>query len=334
MAVTSVLDLKGKQVGDLTLNDEIFARAKDAKTSDNGQAIDTMHAALIRQLSNARVGSANTKTRAEVRGGGAKPWRQKGTGRARAGSRRSPLWAGGGVTFGPKPRDYSFSMPAKKRHSAIKSALSAQAENLVVINSFADLKEAKTKEAAKVLQALKLDDKKVLIVLEPQSEEAQRFGLSARNLKNVSIVRANNLGVKELLDCQAILTSQAAMEVITKWLVPVKKEKSTSGKKDSSAKAKDSKEHKEEHKKEEGKKVDAKAKEESKQATKTGAESASHSVLKTIASNSAQTTEKAQTKTSQNEKSAPAKKSEVDLPIKPKKGGSLGGPGQQKGKGK
>jgi len=321
MAVTSVLDLKGKQVGDLTLNDAIFARAKDAKESENGQAIDTMHSALLRQLSNARVGSANTKTRAEVRGGGAKPWRQKGTGRARAGSRRSPLWAGGGVTFGPKPRDYSFSMPAKKRQSAIKSALTVQAENLVVVESFAGLKEVKTKEAAKVLQALKLDEKKVLIVIEPKSEEAKRFELSARNLKNVSIVRANNLGVKELLDCQAILTSQAAMEVITKWLAPEKKEKSA-GKKTSSPKVKSESKAKEQ------------AREENKKITKDSAEP--HSALKNIATGSTKTADKVQAKISEKPTSAkksetkPEKKSEVDLPIKPKKDGST----QQKGKGK
>src|SRR5277367_3058364 len=134
IAMSVVLDLKGKQVGDLKLSEHIFA-----KTDKVHQATGTMHAALVRQLTNARVGSANTKTRAEVRGGGAKPWRQKGTGRARAGSRRSPLWAGGGVIFGPKPRDYTSSMPAKMRHSAIKSALAVQADNLVVVNDFSAL---------------------------------------------------------------------------------------------------------------------------------------------------------------------------------------------------
>ena len=215
MAVAAILDLKGKQVGDLPLSDEIFATGNEASVS-------TMHAALLRQLSNTRTGSANTKTRAEVRGGGAKPWRQKGTGRARAGSRRSPLWAGGGITFGPKPRDYSFAMPAKMRKNAIKSALAVQTSNLIVVESFAALKEIKTKAASKVLQDLKLNDKKVLIVLEPQGEEAKRFGLSVRNLKNVIVVRSDNLGVKELLDCEAILTSQAAIEAITKWLAPAK----------------------------------------------------------------------------------------------------------------
>src|SRR5271155_4674248 len=104
MVSVAVINLKGKQVADMSLASEIFAEIKPANVA-------TMHSALIRQLSNARAGSANTKTRAEVRGGGAKPWRQKGTGRARAGSRRSPLWEGGGVIFGPKPRDFSIAMP-------------------------------------------------------------------------------------------------------------------------------------------------------------------------------------------------------------------------------
>ena len=217
--MAAVLDLKGKQVGDLKLSENIFTKPASE------QAVGTMHTALVRQLANARTGSASTKTRSEVRGGGAKPWRQKGTGRARAGSRRSPLWAGGGVIFGPKPRDYSSSMPVKMRHAAIKSALAAQAENLVLINNFADLKEIKTKEAAKVLQALKIDNKRVLFVVEPQNADAQRFGLSVRNMKNVTVVHANNIGVKELLNCEAILTSQGAIEFITKWLDAGKKAK-------------------------------------------------------------------------------------------------------------
>jgi large subunit ribosomal protein L4 len=242
IAMAAVLDLKGKQVGDLKLSEQIFAQTDEAK------ATGTMHAALVRQLGNARVGSANTKTRAEVRGGGAKPWRQKGTGRARAGSRRSPLWAGGGVIFGPKPRDYTSSMPAKMRHNAIKSALAVQADNLIVVNDFSGHKEIKTKEAAKVLQALKIDDKRVLVVVEPKNEDAKRFGLSVRNMENVTVVRASNLGVKELLDCETILTSQGAIEFITKWLDPVKKEKIAKKKTDSKAKTEAKSEHKAESK--------------------------------------------------------------------------------------
>src|SRR5277367_5772660 len=130
MTSAQVLDLKGNKTHEIKLSEAVFSAPPK---------MGPMHTALRRQLANARSGSANTKTRAEVRGGGAKPWRQKGTGRARAGSRRSPLWAGGGVIFGPKPRDFSFSMPKKMRHSAIKSALAVQADNLVVVNDFSAL---------------------------------------------------------------------------------------------------------------------------------------------------------------------------------------------------
>src|SRR3984885_12071488 len=125
MTSAQVVDLKGKKLSEVQLSDEVFGITPN---------VGVIHSALLRQLANARSGAANTKTRAEVRGGGRKPWRQKGTGRARAGSIRSPLWEGGGVTFGPKPRDYSSAMPAKKRHSAIKSALALRANNLVVVD--------------------------------------------------------------------------------------------------------------------------------------------------------------------------------------------------------
>lgn len=295
-----VLDLKGKQVGDIQLSDKIFAK------TDETQAAGTMHAALVRQLGNARVGSANTKTRSEVRGGGAKPWRQKGTGRARAGSRRSPLWAGGGVTFGPKPRDYYSSMPVKMRHSAIKSALAVQSDNLVVVNDFSSLKEIKTKEAAKVLQALKIKGKKVLFVVEPKNEDSQRFGLSIRNMANVTVVRANNIGVKELLDCEAILTSQGAIEFITNWLTPAKKEskikKQVSEKAPAKAKA-------------ESKEVKSESKAVAKNKTAAGSEtSASVKAEKTeVKSSTLQSVASTSTKAKIAEK-APAKEKDVDLP--------------------
>src|SRR5207244_179052 len=117
MTSVQLKDLKGKAVGEVSFEDSIFGITPN---------IHVMHAALHRQLANGRSGSANTKTRSEVRGGGRKPWRQKGTGRARAGSIRSPLWNGGGVTFGPKPRDFSQSLPKKVRQLALRSALAAR----------------------------------------------------------------------------------------------------------------------------------------------------------------------------------------------------------------
>ena len=219
MVSAAVKDLKGKQVAEMPLASEIFTEITPADVA-------TMHSALVRQLANSRTGSANTKTRAEVRGGGAKPWRQKGTGRARAGSRRSPLWAGGGIIFGPKPRDYTFGMPAKMRGAAIRSALAAKLNDLVIVDSFASVKEAKTKAAWKVLQDLQISNKKLLVVVDKESDK--KFALSVRNLENVTVVQGNNIGVKELLNCETVLTSQAMIETITKWLAPStgKKQKS------------------------------------------------------------------------------------------------------------
>lgn len=209
MTSVQILDLKGNKVSELNLSDEVFA----VKPS-----IGAVHTALVRQLANARSGSANTKTRAEVRGGGAKPWRQKGTGRARAGSNRSPLWEGGGVIFGPKPRDYSFAMPRKMRLVAIKSALAEKKDNLIVVKDFSDLKEAKTKEALQILKNLEISNRKVLIVLDYASEPSSRFALAARNLANVKVIHANNLNVKDLLNAKSVLTTEGAIEIITKWL--------------------------------------------------------------------------------------------------------------------
>lgn len=214
MTSTQVLDLKGNKLRELNLSQEVFS----TELNDG-----VVHAALIRQLANARSGSANTKTRAEVRGGGAKPWRQKGTGRARAGSRRSPLWEGGGIIFGPKPRDYSQSMPRKVRLLALRSVLASKRNNLVVVQDFKELKEAKTKAAAKVLKDLKMDGKRVLIVLDYKGEESNRFALAARNIEDVKVVHVNNLNVKDLLHCEAVLTSESAVEALTTWLKPAPK---------------------------------------------------------------------------------------------------------------
>lgn len=127
-----ILSTTGESLGAISLNESVFGVEPN---------LHVMHLALRRQLNNARQGSACSKTRAEVRGGGRKPWKQKGTGRARAGSLRSPLFAGGGVSFGPKPRDYSFSMPQKARQLALKSALSARNEQLVVVKDFSGIAE-------------------------------------------------------------------------------------------------------------------------------------------------------------------------------------------------
>ena len=134
--------ISGKSLGEFSLDEKVFGVEPN---------IHVMHLALRRQLDNSRAGTACTKTRSEVSGGGKKPWKQKGTGRARAGSLRSPLFAGGGVVFGPKPRSYAFSIPQKARKVALKSALSARSEQLVVVKDFSEIKEPKTKLMVKAL---------------------------------------------------------------------------------------------------------------------------------------------------------------------------------------
>lgn len=211
MTSTQVLDLKGKKVGELQLEDSVFA---------SELKVGPMHQAVIRQLANARSGSANCKTRAEVRGGGRKPWRQKGTGRARAGSIRSPLWKGGGVVFGPKPRDYSVAMPQKMRHVALRSALSASREKFVVVKTFDSFGEAKTKQFAQLLKDLNIEcGKKVLVVLNnPKDDSDAKILRAARNIDKLKVISANQVNVKDLLHFDVILTSEVAIESINKNL--------------------------------------------------------------------------------------------------------------------
>jgi large subunit ribosomal protein L4 len=237
MTSTQVLDLKGKKVGELQLEDSVFAAELK---------VGPMHQAVIRQLANARAGSANTKTRAEVRGGGRKPWRQKGTGRARAGSIRSPLWHGGGVVFGPKPRDYSVSMPQKMRHVAVRSALSVAKDKLVVVKDFDGLSAPKTKEFAQVLKALNIEcGTKVLVVLaNPKEGAGATVYRAARNIEKLKVIAASQVNVKDLLHFDVILTSEDAIELLNKTFkhepspnAPKKEKKETSSKKKDAKKA-------------------------------------------------------------------------------------------------
>ncbi len=204
----SILSTSGKQVGQIALDDKVFGVEPN---------LHVMHMALRRQLNNARGGNACAKTRAEVSGGGRKPWKQKGTGRARAGSIRSPLFAGGGVIFGPKPRDYSFSMPQKARRLALKSALSARLENTVLVKDFSEITEAKTKMVAESLKAIKAEGK-ILIIANTQAAENGQLELAARNLPNVKIILPSNLNVKDLLEADTLVMTQAAVLEITERL--------------------------------------------------------------------------------------------------------------------
>jgi large subunit ribosomal protein L4 len=176
----------------------------DLKTANEENAPHIVHRALIRQLANVRQGNASTKTRAEVRGGGRKPWRQKGTGRARAGSIRSPLWRGGGVSFGPKPRDYTIKMNKKERRLALTTALLSRAEDLIVVADFAaHLPQPKTKELLAAMVRWGIVGQK--------DETVYR---SARNIAKVKLILANNLNVFDILAADRVLVTESAIAKI------------------------------------------------------------------------------------------------------------------------
>jgi large subunit ribosomal protein L4 len=203
-----LLNTNGEKLGDITLDKKVFGVEPN---------IHVMHLALRRQLNNARQGSACTKTRAEVAGGGRKPWKQKGTGRARAGSLRSPLFAGGGVIFGPKPRSFAFNMPQKARQLALRSALSARASQLVLVKDFSTIAEPKTKLMVSALKSLNVSGK-VLIIADIKAEENKNLALSARNIPSVKLLLPTNLNVKDLLEADYVVMTEAAVKEITERL--------------------------------------------------------------------------------------------------------------------
>lgn len=203
-----ILNTNGEKLGEITLNEQVFGVEPN---------LHVMHLALRRQLNNARQGSASCKTRAEVSGGGKKPWKQKGTGRARAGSLRSPLFAGGGVIFGPKPRSYAFNMPQKARQLALKSALSARSEQMVVVKDFSTIAEPKTKLMVSALKSLNVSGK-ILIVADVKAEENKNLELSARNIPSVKIILPSNLNVKDLLEADSVVITESAVNEVTERL--------------------------------------------------------------------------------------------------------------------
>ncbi|OGI02721.1 MAG: 50S ribosomal protein L4 [Candidatus Melainabacteria bacterium GWF2_37_15] len=198
----------GSQLGPIDIDEKVFG------TEPN---MHVMHLALKRQLNNARAGTASAKTRSEVRGGGKKPWKQKGTGRARAGSTRSPLFAGGGVIFGPKPRDYSTSMPVKARRLALRSALSARTESIKLIKDFSAITNPKTKEFIKVLDSLSVSGK-ILVITEFNNAENQHLKLASRNVPNVKLILPSNINVKDILEADQIVMTESALNEITERL--------------------------------------------------------------------------------------------------------------------
>ncbi len=193
MANVSVVNMAGEKVSELTLKDEIFAIEPNTSA---------MHIAVVNYLANQRQGTQSTLTRSEVSGGGKKPWRQKGTGRARQGSTRAPQWYHGGIALGPKPRSYSFTINKKVRRLAMKSAFSAKlADNEIIVLDSLELAEIKTKEIAKMLSAVGAA-KKALIVLPEKNDIIYR---SARNIAGVKVTLVNTLNVYDLLNCDSLI---------------------------------------------------------------------------------------------------------------------------------
>ena len=203
-----LMNTNGESLGEISLAKEVFGVEPN---------LHVMHLALRRQLNNARQGSASAKTRAEVSGGGRKPWKQKGTGRARAGSTRSPLFAGGGVSFGPKPRDYSFAMPQKARKLALKSALSAKLSHTIIVKDFSAISEPKTKLMMDALKSLKAEGK-ILIIADTKAAENKFLELSARNIPSVKLLLPSNLNVKDLIEADTVLLTESSVNEITERL--------------------------------------------------------------------------------------------------------------------
>jgi large subunit ribosomal protein L4 len=182
----------------------------ELKVAKDENANHIVHRALIRQQTNARQGNASTKTRAEVRGGGRKPWKQKGTGRARAGSNRSPLWKGGGVSFGPKPREFEIKMNRKERRLALRTAIASRMEDLILVESFADqLTQPKTKELTSALTRWGANlEKRTLLILDEIPENVQ---LSARNVASLKILKADSLNIYDILVANKIIATSSAI---------------------------------------------------------------------------------------------------------------------------
>jgi large subunit ribosomal protein L4 len=199
-----IRDWQGKDAGKAAL---------DLKVAKETSAHDLVHRAVVRQLANARQGTASTLTRAEVAGGGRKPYKQKGTGRARQGSIRTPLRPGGGVVFGPKPRSYTLAMNRKERRLALRTALMSRITDITVVKGFgAGLETPKTKEITAALQRFGIDaGAKVLLVLDGASEAVRR---SVRNLEKVKLIAADQLNVFDLLHANNLVVSEEALAKI------------------------------------------------------------------------------------------------------------------------
>lgn len=206
MPKVTVFNVSGSQVGELELADSVFGIEPNTHV---------MHSAVVLQQAAERQGTHKTKGRSEVRGGGRKPWKQKGTGRARQGSIRSPQWVGGGTVFGPTPRTYGFKLPKKVRRLAIKSALSSKviAENIIVLDQLT-FAAPKTKEFASVLNNLKVDRKALVVTANYEDNVA----LSARNIPGVKFVAADGINVRDVLVYDKLIITKEAVEKVQEVL--------------------------------------------------------------------------------------------------------------------
>lgn len=206
MPKVALYNITGEQVGEIELNDEIFGVPVHRQV---------MHDAVVAHLARCRRGTHSTKTKNEVSGSGRKPWRQKGTGRARVGSRRSPIWTGGGITFGPKPRNYGYKLPKKVRRLALKSALSSKVKTgeIKVLDQL-QIEQPRTKEMVKLLKSLAVDNK-ALIVTAGSNENVFK---SARNIPGVKSLRAGSLNVYDLLAFDTLVITKDAVNTVEEVL--------------------------------------------------------------------------------------------------------------------
>lgn len=201
-----VLNMEGQKVRTVELPERIFQAPVN---------VDLMHQAYVRQMANARLGTHKTKTRSEVSGGGRKPWRQKGTGRARQGSIRAPQWVGGGRVHTPQPRDYSQQMPRKMRRAALRSALTVKAaEKDIIVVEELSLSETKTRLMVEALDRLVGDEASVLILIPEKNDSYEAITRSLNNIPTAKLVMANYLNIRDLLGFDKVILPLAALDVI------------------------------------------------------------------------------------------------------------------------
>ena len=204
-----VVNIEGKKVKSVELPAAIFEAPINSSL---------MHQAYVRQMANARLGTHKTKSRGEVSGGGRKPWRQKGTGRARQGSIRAPQWVGGGRVHTPRPRDYSQKMPRKMRRAALRSALSVKAsdQEIIILDEFT-ISEPRTKEMAQIMNTL-VGDASALLLIPEKDGNSEKMNKAANNLPDLKLLLANYMNIRDLLGYDMVIIPLAALDVLESYL--------------------------------------------------------------------------------------------------------------------